>query len=315
MTRWTALSSVWRWNKCVLFTITLTESILMKQKMSALQSRLELASIKQSGWNGMSMQPGDTYSPLSPTSATSFAHRRPSSSRLPPIRVEPYPTPQSPAQTDAARMPPPATSPIASGSRTRYEPPSPSRPWQLMDVLWQPLPPPSTAPTAAQAQLLSPRKRTRDDMHIKGHRRASSGNGMAMMQTKARLKDRSYSHSTTADVDAAKALAFMHRPSSSSLTVPTSPRNRRATTPDRRAPRSHSAKPRRLSKPQQEEEDRSAAELMMFLAHSPSPLHQPSDSPRASPSTARVLFTGGEERSRSNLAAPPITNTDFGGYL
>jgi hypothetical protein len=251
--------------------------------MSALQSRLELASLK----NG-------AVQPDSPHASSSFAHRRPSSSRLPPIRVEPYP--QSPAQIDAARMPPPV-SPIASGSRTRYEPPSPSRPGQLMDVLWQPLPPPSTAPTPAQAALLSPRKRTRDD-NVKGHRRASSGNSLAMMQTKARLKDRSYSHSTTADVDAAKALAFMHRPDSS-------PRSTQR--------RSHSAKPRRLSKPQQEEEDRSAAELMMFLAHSPSPLRKPNDGPRPTP-TARVLFSDNERERKSNLAAPPI-NSDFGGYL
>ena len=134
---------------------------------------------------------------------------------------------------------------------------------------------------------------------------------MAMMQTKARLKDRSYSHSTTADVNAAKALAFMHRPTSS-LPIPSSSRHRRAATPDGR--RSNSAKPRRLSQSKEAEEDRSAAELMMFLAHSPGPLHKPSDSPRPTP-TARVLFTGnGPEERRSNLAAPPITN-DFGGYL
>lgn len=44
-----------------------------------------------------------------------------------------------------------------------YEPPSPSRPWQLIDVLWQPLPPPShgmypTSPT-------SPMKRARTEDH------------------------------------------------------------------------------------------------------------------------------------------------------
>ena len=41
-----------------------------------------------------------------------------------------------------------------------YEPPSPSRPWQLIDVLWQPLPPPRNGSPVASPS--SPRKRSRD---------------------------------------------------------------------------------------------------------------------------------------------------------
>lgn len=246
--------------------------------MQALQQRLELASLKTShGWKDLSI--GEIEStlppPLSP-STSSLAARRGSSNNLAPIRVEPYP--RSPAAGPSSAMHPkmPNTAPA------RYEPPSPSRPWQLMDVLWQPLPPPS-----------SPRKRSREEhQHHKGHRRASSGT----LVNKVRTKDRSYSHSTTADVNAAKALAFMHaeRP----LPLPhrsssTGPHPSRAKTPDRT-----------------QEDDANAAELMMFLAHSPSPLRPTSNAPRPSPSTGRVLF---DER-KSKLAAPPIT-ADFGGFL
>jgi hypothetical protein len=59
------------------------------------------------------------------------------------------------------------------------------------------------------------------------------------------------------------------------------------------------------------EEYKNAAELMMFLAHSPSPMKRfnPGARAPASPTTARVLFADGEAKvGKSNLAmAPPIT--------
>ena len=64
------------------------------------------------------------------------------------------------------------------------------------------------------------------------------------------------------------------------------------------------------------EEDKNAAELMMFLAHSPSPMKTPARnavSPsRAAGGVARVLFADREEgkvKEHSNLGlAPPITS-------
>jgi hypothetical protein len=120
-----------------------------------------------------------------------------------------------------------------------YEPPSPSRPWQLIDVLWQPLPPPSGGkyPNSPLSPS-SPRKRSRDQLEqlpqrsifqqqqgmprsayppMAGHRRSSS----TVLQPASPLrpfkqgekKRRSYSHSTQSttrqDVDAAKALTSM----------------------------------------------------------------------------------------------------------
>lgn len=206
--------------------------------------------------------------------------RRRSFKSIPPIRVDPYsPQPTSPAA---------------------YEPPSPSRPWQLIDVLWQPLPPSSRTPPA------SPRKRSRPDTSA---RRASTS--AAFLPDRMRKEKRSYSHSTTMqDVDAANALAFMH------TDVPNTPprhRSRSAHTPPRTI---------RAGPPEEDagEEDRSAADLMMFLAHSPSPLRKAARSTiPASPGMARVLF--GEERiGKSNLAmAPPISASDsergFGDML
>lgn len=74
------------------------------QKISQLQQRLELASIKTNhGWSDMSINEIETRLP------TSQEQKR---------------TPQ-----------------VVNGGG-HYDPPSPSRPWQLADVLWQPLPQP-----------------------------------------------------------------------------------------------------------------------------------------------------------------------------
>lgn len=74
-----------------------------KQKISQLQQRLELASFKTNhGWSDMSIKEIET--------------------RLP--------SPQEAKRTQ-----------VVNGGG-RYDPPSPSRPWQLADVLWQPLPQP-----------------------------------------------------------------------------------------------------------------------------------------------------------------------------
>lgn len=82
--------------------------------------------------------------------------------------------------------------------------------------------------------------------------------------------------------------------------------------------------PPRSPRSQPDDEDTNAAELMMFLAHSPSPATQPHDPPmRSVGGAARVLFAEdgpGRVEKHSNLAlAPPITaNGDdkrFGGLL
>ncbi|WVQ94482.1 hypothetical protein IAU59_001561 [Kwoniella sp. CBS 9459] len=140
----------------------------MEKKMQALQQRLELASVKATnGWKDMSINEIETKLPPTP-----LRKRRSQQGLLPPSPI--------------------ATSPVR-GSTMPYEPPSPSRPWQLIDVLWQPLPPPSHGryPTSPA----SPKKRSRAEdpealrSHINGlglplspktqrktsgHRRASS---------------------------------------------------------------------------------------------------------------------------------------------
>lgn len=136
-----------------------------------------------------------------------------------------------------------------SASRQPYEPPSPSRPPQLIDVLWQPLPPPSRSydPSSPRSPYSPGRKRSNEDplspayspAHSSApHRRASASSSAApyppafarhgsplrttnhvSASTSASAlgareegkKKRSQSHSQTTrqDVDAAKALTFM----------------------------------------------------------------------------------------------------------
>lgn len=284
-----------------------------------------------------------------------------------------------------------------SSPKIPYEPPSPSRPWQLIDVLWQPLPPPSNGNARYPTSPVSPNKRSRDDGRFEdhpswpspnGHRRASSSvTNPSYVYTdpypssplrelrEGEKKRRSYSHShhprqrsetTVQDVDAAKALTsmlgsgsssqgsdssgrrtFMQAPllpatSSTSLPIPTSPQyfpaRPRATsvtlTPETTSPRPPSSRPSNLRTPSSHtrsrmfadtsdetdrgEEDNSAAELMMYLAHSPSPMKRsnPSAFPvRTTGGAARVLFADAGEAAggvtvtqHSNLAsAPPIT--------
>ncbi|ORY29499.1 hypothetical protein BCR39DRAFT_168847 [Naematelia encephala] len=327
----------------------------MEKTMLALQQRLELASVKATnGWKNMSI--GEIETRLPPT---------PPRTRKPPV---------SPIIVQSS---------TASTSQIPYEPPSPSRPWQLIDVLWQPLPPPSNA--RYPPSPTSPKKRSRADdhhahpsssrHHVNGHRRASSSvsaiaasfSGMdEHLSSPLRnlredgRKKRSQSHSThnrlrrettSQDVDAAKALTSMlgggtpqsaRRTSSSlqpspSLPLPPSGTDMSGTVPLRRVssdaantpggtllrtPRS-SRSPLGASAEEPEDEDQDAAELMMFLAHSPSPAKPARrESLHGSMgSAARVLFadppitnpnnpnmTGTEVKAHSNLAmAPPIT--------
>lgn len=222
-----------------------------------------------------------------------------------------------------------------------YEPPSPSRPWQLVDVLWQPLPPPSRGPLSPS----SPLKRTRDDPSSPstrpigaGHSRRASGSSHPLSpidQMKRREKKRSQSHSitrlrpTTQDFNAAQALTEMLSGSGSPSSVPSSSfSSSRDVLPLPPAfqhgsgRRSSSAAP--INRKKVDEEDKNAAELMMFLAQSP-PAKTRSGSMSGFGGTARVLFADEKEgpgrriEERSNLGlAPPITAGDengFGGLL
>ncbi len=263
---------------------------------------------------------------------------------------------------------------VPSSPHVPYEPPSPTRPWQLIDVLWQPLPPPSHSryPTSP----VSPNKRRAADpgeprivANGHGHRRASSSMSSSYVYTdpypsspvrelrEGEKKRRSQSHShhpsrtTTQDVDAAKALTSMlgstSRRSSTqapllppvattSLPLPTSPHHPprpRAysvtASPDFPSPRPSSSRPSDLRTPsshtrnrissdlsedaERGEDDKTAAELMMFLAHSPSPMKRFALSAARTSGTARVLFADGDEAAggkvaqHSKLAAPPIS--------
>ncbi|KAK4686891.1 hypothetical protein P7C73_g3236, partial [Tremellales sp. Uapishka_1] len=317
---------------------------LQGEKMQSLQQRLELASVKATnGWTDMSL--GEIETKLPPT----------------PLRKR-----KSVLTLNTMASPPAAAR--ASTSQIPYEPPSPSRPWQLIDVLWQPLPPPSRFPQSPA----SPNKRSRmedEDQPFRPspkypsqphHRRASSS-AMAFLQADPRpsspghsdlKKKRSKSHShrdrgtTIQDVDAAKALTYMLGSSSPrterqspavassallpshSLPLPTS-HNRQ---PRPRAHSTHSPerpfhRPPPAESSERGEDDKTAAELMMYLAHSPSPMKKfPSvDAPRPSlGGAARVLFPDGEKsptadlfgskvHHHSNLAlAPPLTAHDDG---
>lgn len=233
-----------------------------------------------------------------------------------------------------------------TSSRIPYEPPSPSRPWQLIDVLWQPLPPPSSGRyPVTPISPSSPRKRTRDaepsifqqqqqsprsvPAGASGHRRSSSTAVHPASPLRhfkeGEKKRRSYSHSvqpnTRQDVDAAKALTFMlgsgsptqqtFGPALDSLPVSES-KHARSDAPRR----VKSNTPPKSAGPKTDDTD--AADLMLFLAHSPSPITRVKPSPsrlnevRGS-GAARVLFQDDgpkEARGHSNLAsAPPITNS------
>ena len=229
---------------------------------------------------------------------------------------------------------------LAQVSGVGYEPPSPSRPWQLIDVLWQPLPPPSKGYPASPSSPLK-RSRTDDEDHSRHPnglsataRRASASfhSQYPIDQVLRREKKRSQSHSqythSRQDVSAAQALTQMlgsaspghqtHQSSNlaSHASLPLPPAFDKK--PARRA-LSAAPGPGRVPRERVEtdEEDKDAAELMMFLAHSPSATRRKpdGDSPRNVGATARVLFaddpvsasTSKVER-HSNLAmAPPIT--------
>lgn len=270
---------------------------------------------------------------------------------------------------------------VASSSRIPYEPPSPARPWQLMDVLWQPLPPPSRGPMSPGSPVspsVQRRRSKRDEIrfeegagalsngalpgghHLPVHRRASSAAMMAYLshdpypvQSGGRIRkekrSQSHSHTTTQDVDAAKALTAMlggggsANGTNGTPFMPGTPPRHRSSSAQRRAPSTAPPRPSRRSGSttreydpadrlrvdasaanRHEDEDTDAAELMMFLAHSPSAAgtrrYSPlSDSASSSSmgGAARVLFADGPHDppkqqqppvGSSNLAlAPPIT--------
>ena len=253
-----------------------------------------------------------------------------------------------------------------------------------MDVLWQPLPPPSNGRyPMSPVSPSSPRKRSRDEyggepstrsifqqqqqqrpvVPLNGsahaHRRSSSTAFMASASPLRQFKEgekkkRSHSHSTHTtrqDVDAAKALTFMlgsgHEGSGSGSGSGSQSPNRAmfgppldtATATAKSLPKRENSgssgegevrgraqseiiiPPRRQGKTpprNAETDDKAAADLMLFLAHSPSPVTRVKPSPNRMnevKGAARVLFQDPEPkdikepRLHSNLAsAPPITN-------
>ncbi|RXK41219.1 hypothetical protein M231_01369 [Tremella mesenterica] len=338
------------------------------RKMHLLQQRLELASVKnENGWQDLSMKEIENHLPPGPSKRRSLGP----------------PSPVSPTHF---------SSPITSNKV--YSPPSPSRPWQLIDVLWQPLPPPSHSRFPVSPS--SPRKRNRDSPPYsphttptntnKNHRRSSSVmlhpisplrptrseipyGGISTNDTKGskgqkKIRSQSQSHSTRRvsiqDVDAANALTSMLAASSvSTNTSPTpesqtqsrsSSQNQMISQPRRQTPnttpRARIRRDRSINSvadediddypsfredddvnqvleneevgKDREEEDKTAAELMMFLAHSPSPMKKSSSTSmmtdrNGNGKVARVLFADRPEREEgrvkehSNLVlAPPI---------
>jgi len=275
-----------------------TESDADEQKMQALQRRLELASVKAShGWTGMTINEIETVGQLGKQGADN--------QKL---------TPKSARRASSHVMEPLSPTRSAHGG---YEPPSPSRPWQLIDVLWQPLPPPSGGkyPNSPLSPS-SPRKRSRDQLEqlpqrsifqqqqgmprsayppMAGHRRSSS----TVLQPASPLrtfkqgekKRRSYSHSTQTttrqDVDAAKALtsmlgsgsptqaSFRGRPDSPFVADAESSTRARAQSEMHLPPRRVRSNTPPKSNEGKDTEDKDAADLMLFLAHSPSPISGP----------------------------------------
>ena len=252
-----------------------------------------------------------------------------------------------------------------------YEPPSPSRPWQLIDVLWHPLPPPQrSSQPGSPVSPSSPRKRSREDdtfplppyypspsrLHndsphtrntLSSHARRASASSGALHSPRTpnshsrRSLSQSHAHRhslppTTQDVDAAKALTSMLESASPKSTAPPptpaypplndqSPARQKSllspVTTERsnsrsRTPQKDHSDIRRVTPPDRDEADTDAAELMMFLAHSPSPARTVHHSPsRSVGGAARVLFSESDTPNKverhSNLAlAPPITASD-----
>ncbi|WVO18042.1 hypothetical protein L204_105740 [Cryptococcus depauperatus] len=117
----------------------LLRKVNLEKKMHQLQQRLELASVKATnGWAYM------------------------------PIKDIEHKLPSTPLRSRRAHLSVQTTSPLGSHQAPLppsipYEPPSPSRPWQLTDVLWQPLPPPSRGNYSISPS--SPLKRARTDEH------------------------------------------------------------------------------------------------------------------------------------------------------
>ncbi|KAK8861421.1 hypothetical protein IAR55_002240 [Kwoniella newhampshirensis] len=128
----------------------LLKKVEMEKKMHALQQRLELASVKATnGWTDMSINEIENKLPPTP-----LRTRKSQLTLLPSSPIAP---------------------PVQAGPSIPYEPPSPARPWQLIDVLWQPLPPPSHGryPTSPS----SPKKRSRTDEHPEAPRPYTNGFG------------------------------------------------------------------------------------------------------------------------------------------
>ncbi|WVQ73807.1 hypothetical protein IAR50_003388 [Cryptococcus sp. DSM 104548] len=126
----------------------LLKKVELEKKIHQLQRRLELASVKaNNGWTDMSIK--DIEHKQLPAT--------PSRSK-PPLSVH----------TSS-----PMGNPLSSSPSIPYEPPSPSRPWQLIDVLWQPLPPPSHGNYPPSPS--SPMKRSREDDHPEAPRPSGHG--------------------------------------------------------------------------------------------------------------------------------------------
>ncbi|WWD16673.1 hypothetical protein CI109_101103 [Kwoniella shandongensis] len=139
----------------------LLKKVEMEKKMHALQQRLELASVKATnGWTDMTINEIENKLPPTP-----LRTRKSQLTLLPASPIAPSPQP---------------------GPSIPYEPPSPSRPWQLIDVLWQPLPPPSHGryPTSPS----SPKKRSRTEEHPEAPRLYLNGSGQPLTSPNQSLK-------------------------------------------------------------------------------------------------------------------------------
>ncbi|ORX36286.1 hypothetical protein BD324DRAFT_628170 [Kockovaella imperatae] len=114
----------------------------LEQTMQTLQQRLKLASMKaENGWTDLSLNEIET-------------------------KLPPPPTPPRRRGDKLTIHPPPDTITHALAPHTvPYEPPSPSRPWQLIDVLWQPLPPPRNGSPIPSSPRKRSRAETEDDEH------------------------------------------------------------------------------------------------------------------------------------------------------
>ncbi|ODO09251.1 hypothetical protein I350_02851 [Cryptococcus amylolentus CBS 6273] len=127
----------------------LLKKVELEKKIHQLQRRLELASVKaNNGWTDMSIKDIEHKQlPATP------------SRRKAPLSVH--------------TSSPMGNSQVTASPAIPYEPPSPSRPWQLIDVLWQPLPPPSHGNYPPSPS--SPMKRSREDDHPEAPRPSGHG--------------------------------------------------------------------------------------------------------------------------------------------